>query len=472
MAKILVIDDDVDICLMLCDVVEVIGHQAEYAKTLGKGVDMVLAGEYDVVLLDVNMPDGNGLEALQTIRSVARPPEVIIITGVGDPDSAELAIRNGAWDYIQKPLSSQKIILRLKRVLQYNDSLKSSSARAWAFSRQGIVGDSSKLNTCLDEIATASSSNGNVIILGETGTGKELLARTLHANSRRKEHKFVVVDCASLTETLVKSTLFGHERGAFTGADRSMEGLVKQADGGTLFLDEVGELSLESQKVFLRVLQEHSFRPIGGKSEVESDFRLISATHRDVDKMVCEKQFRQDLFYRLCAITIEVPPLRERPEDIEQLVTYFTNNLCRRYSIPPKEISPDFLEALYGYLWPGNVRELYNVVEAAVSTSNLEQQLCSQHLPTNIRIHAVRSSIKKDNDSGAGSTPDWPAVELPPFKQYRDGIRERAEKQYLGRLMEISRGSIKEACRISRLGRTHLYALLKKYNISKTGWSE
>ena len=251
-----------------------------------------------------------------------------------------------------------------------------------------------------------------------------------------------------------------------------MEGLIKQADGGTLFLDEVGELSLESQKVFLRVLQEHSFRPIGGKSEVESDFRLISATHRDIDEMVRKGRFRQDLFYRLCTITVDVPPLRERREDIEALITYFTNSLYRRYSITPKEVSSDFYEALRAYHWPGNIRELYNVVEAAVSNSTFDQQLCSQHLPTNIRIHAVRSSIKADDESGASSILGSSVVELSPFKEYRDRIRVRAEKQYLGRLMEISRGSIKEACRISKLGRTHLYTLLKKYNISKTGWPE
>ncbi len=472
MAKVLVIDDDLEICLMLCDLVNVIGHAAEYAQTLRQGIDTVFSDSVDVVLLDVKMPDGNGLEGLKTIRSTRNPPEVIIITGVGDPDGAELAIRNGAWDYIQKPLSPRKIMLPLKRVLRYSDSIKQKDTTFHDFQKLGIIGESSRIRSCLDAINAAASGDANVTIFGETGTGKEKCARALHAKSQRSRHDFVVVDCASLTETLAKSTLFGHEKGSFTGADRSTTGLIKQADGGTLFLDEVGELSPEIQKTFLRVLQEHRFRPVGARQEQTSNFRLISATHRNLDEMVESGLFRQDLMYRLSAITIEVPPLREREGDIELLANHYLNHFCRKYNTPAKKLSVDLLEALHIYSWPGNIRELINAVEAAINNGKSESQLCTQHLPKPIRIYAARSAFDSQSNLEGMNLSQTDAANFPPFKEYRDEIRTSAERQYLTRLMEISRGKIKEACQISQLGRTHLYSLLKKYNISKDGWPD
>ncbi len=264
MADALIIDDDVTVCSMLSRMLENIGHGATHAHTLEEGLREVLSRSYDIVFLDVGLPDGNGLDALPKILETGSSPEVVIITGAGDPDGAELAIRSGAWDYLQKPLSPEKVILPLKRVLQYRDGLKKAQKPPVSLKREGIIGNSPTIKACLDLVAQAAGSESNVLISGETGTGKELFARAIHDNSPRAGGIFVTVDCAAIPDTLVESTLLGHVKGAFTGADRTQEGLIKQADGGTLFLDEVGELPLPLQKAFLRVLQERRFRPLGG----------------------------------------------------------------------------------------------------------------------------------------------------------------------------------------------------------------
>jgi DNA-binding NtrC family response regulator len=277
----------------------------------------VATNAYDVIFLDVRLPDGIGLDAIQKIKANSSAPEVVIITGEGDPNGAELAIQYGAWDYIEKPPSVQSVILPLVRALQYRTE-KKDAQKPLMIKRDNIIGNSPQLLRSLKKLARAAQSQASVLIEGETGTGKELFAMAIHQSSSRSGKNFVVVDCAALPETLVESVLFGHAKGAFTGADQAKEGLVKQADQGTLFLDEIGELPLSLQKAFLRVLQEQRFRPIGGGSEVNSDFRLIAATNRDLDRMVQEKQFRQDLLFRIRSLVITLPPLRERPEDINQ----------------------------------------------------------------------------------------------------------------------------------------------------------
>ena len=265
MARMLVIDDDKLTCDALVELVRTIGHTADFALTGAEGKRMAQATEYDVIFLDVRLPDTNGLVILPDLRQGTPPPEVIMLTGLGDPDGAELAIRNGAWDYLQKPLSPKKILLPLQRVLKYRDSLRECNAPPLLLSRAGIIGHSPALERALEHLASAARGDGSVLIHGETGTGKELFAKALHRNSRRKSGPFVVVDCASIPATLLESTLFGHVKGAFTGADRASDGLVLGANNGTLFLDEIGELPLELQKKLLRVLQERRYRPVGGK---------------------------------------------------------------------------------------------------------------------------------------------------------------------------------------------------------------
>jgi two-component system, NtrC family, response regulator len=328
MGKVLIIDDDRFNSKMLFDLISEMGHDAVCANTAEDGLKAALSHGFDVVFLDIQLPDGNGLMLLPDIHATPSAPEVIIITGYGSPDGAELAIKNGAWDFIEKPLIKRLIELPLVRALQYREAKKEKRSPL-VLKREGIVGNSPTMEIYMEYIAQAAASDANVLIAGETGTGKELFARAIHNNSGRANMAFITVDCASLPPTIIESILFGHEKGTFTGADTSREGLIKQADSGTLFLDEVGDLSLSAQKSFLRVLQEHHFRPLGAKREVKSEFRLIAATNRDLNKMVQEGKFRDDLFFRLCAFTIDLPPLRERLSDIKELIFYYVKkSLC------------------------------------------------------------------------------------------------------------------------------------------------
>jgi two-component system NtrC family response regulator len=275
----------------------------------------------------------------------------------------------------------------------------------------------------------------------------------------------VVVDCAALPETLIESLLFGHEKGAFTGAEQAREGLVRQAHGGTLFLDEVGELPLAMQRAFLRVLQERRFRPVGSQRETESDFRLVAATNRNLDAMVREGKFREDLLFRLRSFVIELPPLRERPEDIRDLARTFLDKLCERYGFAAKGFSPEFLRTLGVYPWPGNVREFINAMERTVTAAQFEPVLFPQHLPTHIRIQVAQAQV--NHEQPAPVPGDGTAPSLPTLHEFRETIYAQAEKQYLSDLLSLSGNNVNEACRIAGLSTSRLYALLKTHELSR-----
>src|SRR5574340_888324 len=434
MGNVLIIDDDEMLCSMLASSVRSMGHEVSFALTIREGLSKASGEIVDVVLLDVHMPDGHGLDALVAIRQLPSPPEVIVMTGAGDAEDASTAIRNGAWDYIEKPSSLNVINSALDRALQHRQV--KYLRKPTALDRMGIVGNSAPMIACLDLLAQAAGSEANVLIRGETGTGKELFAWAIHKNSNRAEKNFVVVDCAALHETLAESALFGHEKGAFTGADKAHEGLVSQADEGTLFLDEAGELSPSLQKVFLRVLQEHSYRPLGAKKEKKSNFRLIVATNRHLGHMVKTGNFREDLLFRFESIVIKLPPLRERPEDIEELVRHHMARLCQRYGTEMKSYSPEFIEALLHCQWPGNVRELLSVVDGAFAVSRDEPVLFAHHLPNRIRIERAQGRLVKgiikpghldiSNESPVNTAP-IPAS----LKDVRSAAINDAEKQYL-----------------------------------------
>ncbi|MDA8164838.1 MAG: sigma-54 dependent transcriptional regulator [Desulfobacteraceae bacterium] len=469
MARVLIIDDDPVVARILVQAIRRLSHEAVAATTMAEGLRQAGAGETDAVFLDLVLPDGDGLEALPSLRALPSRPEVIILTATGSSDSAETAIRNGAWDYLQKPVAPKEIALILGRVVQYRQRLR-QEPRVKALKTGGIVGGSPRMLACFDLLAQAAASEAGVLLSGETGTGKELFARAIHENSRRAGGELVVVDCASLPESLVAGILFGHEKGAFTGADKAREGLIRQADGGTLFLDEVGELPPGLQKTFLRVLDERSFRPIGSRREAASDFRLIAATNRDLAAECARGAFREDLYYRLRAITIELPPLRERPGDIKAIVLAHLARLCEKNGLPTKGLAPDFLDAVAAYSWPGNVRELIHALERAIISASGDDLLFAKHLPLQIRIATAKSAL----ETPAGKRPAAPAPgpsTLATFRVHRDQALQAAERQYLRELMAAARGSMKEACRLSGLGRTRLYTLLKKHDISRLGWS-
>ena len=461
-ANVLIIDDEKELCTILSRKIEGMGHRTKYALTLQEGYSYSHAESFDFIYLDVHMPDGNGLEAIQKLRETTSSPEVIIMTGAAEATGAELAIKSGAWDYIIKPSSLDVMVLPLIRALEYRQA-KTQNKQA-ALKSANIIGSSKAMQICMEQVAHAAGSDANVLVTGETGTGKELISLAVHENSKRAAKSFVVVDCAALSATLVESMLFGYEKGAYTGADRARGGLILRADGGTLFLDEIGELPLAIQKTFLRVLQEKRFRPLGSNIEIESDFRLIAATNRNLEQAAEEGTFRSDLLFRIRSAHIEVPPLRNHIEDIKELTQYYISKLCKRSGIEPKTFSPDFIDVLKSYSWPGNVRELFNALERAMAVALQDPVLYPKHLPTNIRVKLAVNSIDKKQTAGSAQKAKTNGA-LPKFHDWREKTMAETEDTYLKQLMSSCNTDLKKACAISGLSRSRLYELLKKYEI-------
>lgn len=474
--SVLVVDDDISFCRILCDAFSVHGYDVSFSRYLEDGVKKACSDPVDVVFLDVHLPDGNGLSKIPNILAAPSQPEVIILTGTAEPDGAELAINNGAWNYLQKPVSLKNIYLQLTRVLQYREKKLAASCRP-LLNRDGIIGKSPQVSNSLLRIASAAYSDVSVLITGETGTGKELFAHALHHNSQRAKGSFVIVDCAAMPETLAESVLFGHEKGSFTGADRWRDGLIKLADNGTLFLDEVGEMPLSLQKVFLRVLESKKFRPIGHKREVYSNFRTVAATNQDLDEMVQMGLFRSDLLFRLRAFSIELPPLRTRRDDIRELAIDYIARKCKDYNIEQKGFSPDFFETLNLYDWPGNIRELNHAMDMAIAEARQEPILFARHLPTYLRAKVTRKRTSEiTNHTAFDDTYYTEKISyeakndfqgLPPYREFRQAVLDDAERSYLQSLMEAAGGNLKQAQNQSGLGRTRLYTLLKKHHMIK-----
>ncbi len=462
MARILIIDDDPGICNMLINRLERKGYEPVAVYTLKQGITLAEEEAWDVVLLDVHMPDGNGLEYLPRFIKSRSHPEVIIVTGDGAPDGAKKAIQGGAWTYIEKPNVIRDLPLHLTRALQYREEKQRVNALPLVLKRKHIIGDSEAMRRCYNDLAKAAVSDVNALIIGETGTGKEIFARAIHENSFRAKHDFVVVDCASLPENLIESALFGHVRGAFTGADISRDGLIKHADKGTLFLDEVGELPITMQKAFLRVLQERSYRPLGAGKEVQSNFRLVAATNRNLEEMVAQGTFRKDLLYRLKGLALQPPPLRKHKEDIKDLVLYYMARLGERYGQETKGMAPDFIEALVAYDWPGNVRELFQTIEQVLAGAIDAPTLFCVHLPEAFRIRLAHTGMQfMEIDKAKKKRPLIGKISLP----WRD-YKAEVEKEYMTHLMQECEGNVKTACSLSGLSRARLYQLMNRYNIS------
>jgi two-component system NtrC family response regulator len=469
MAEILIIEPSEEYGGKLAVALQALGHSSTCVQSMSQALKTLTAAPSDLVVVSAQMPDGNALELLPTIRQGPNSPQVIVLSDSLSADEAEAAVKGGAWEYVLKPSSPKDLSALIHHAAGYvhQDKAVWSQNELGDVHFEGIIGSSPSLRACLDIVAHAANSNANVLIKGETGTGKELVAWGIHRNSPRAAGNFVVVDCASLPETLVESMLLGHEKGAFTGADKARIGLVKQADGGTLFLDEIGELPLSTQKAFLRVLDERRFRPVGGKEEIHSDFRLISASNRNLEELVQKSAFREDLLFRIRSFAIEVPPLRQRLEDIKPIVMYHMPRICERLGIGIKEISPEFGDALNLYSWPGNVRELVNSLERSLVAARTERILLPQHLPTYLRVMLARSSA--ESAERVSNPVDWKAstdvASLPSLQTARDAAVNQAEQEYLEKLMELSDGNIESASRISKLSRSRLYSLLKKHQI-------
>ena len=466
MANILVIDDENTIGSFITRLLEKMGHTVTYADTIKAGMKAATAVEFDIVFLDVQLPDGNGLHQLSVLRETASAPEVIIITGYANSEGAAEALSREAWDYIQKPISVSQVTRCVQRALKYREERKicRSSQRLM---NTGIIGSNHKIKACLETLERAARSQSNIIITGETGTGKELFARAVHYNSPRAGENFVVVDCGALPDSLVENLLLGHAKGAFTGADKAEKGLIKRADGGTLFLDEVGELNLDAQKVFLRVLQERCFCPIGDTREIKSDFRLVAASNRDLAEMVKKGQFREDLLFRLGSIAINIPPLRQRTDDITELIAYHLKGLYDSYELEPKKISPEFFEILEAYRWPGNVRELFNVLDAALANALHETTIFARHLPARVRIEVARVQFERQSSDAQPQAASFDSTaDLPSWQTFRRGHVADGERMYLKALISRCQGNVLQAAQYAGLSRPHLYGLLRKYDIA------
>ncbi len=464
MADIFIVDDDVMLQQMLIRQLQLSGHQTNCADTLSKGLEQVLSGAYDIVLLDVQLPDGNGLEYIPNFKDAASSPEVIIITGKGDKNGAEKAIVSGAWGYIEKPHVIKELLLHIARIQQYRKEKDRTEKVPVVLKRDAIIGNSPLLTECLNRVAEAAFSEASVLITGETGTGKELLARAIHENSSRADHNFVTVDCASLPENLIESSLFGYIKGAFTGAESNREGLIQLADGGTLFLDEVGELPLSMQKTFLRVLQEGSYHPVGSAHEKHSNFRVVAATNIDIMRGVDQGSFRNDLLYRLKAFSCSPPPLRNRKDDIKPLIRYFLARMWDRSNLDYQGISPDFIEHLTAYDWPGNIRELQQTLEQVVASTihTLPPTLFAYHLPKHFRIQQAQAGIQ--------TPPSQPFPDISPTSKNLtplpwNAFKNNYERQYIHDLMRHSRGSVTLACQVSQLSRARIYQLREKHGL-------
>ena len=458
----MIIDDDEQICLLLSKIFKGMGFETNYQLTLASGLAQLSNTPPEVLFLDVNLPDGDGIEAIETIRQFPDAPEIIIITADENADGAAIAMKSKAWDYISKRGSIDNFKFALDRALKYRKQRQQNQKRL-PLSREGIIGTSARIGQCLEKVSKAAASDLPVVITGETGTGKELFSKAIHDNSQRAGGEFVVVDCAALPDHLVESTLFGHTKGAFTGADRQKIGLMALADKGTLFLDEVGELPLTLQKKFLRALQEKKFRPVGSKDELHSDFRLICATHRDLSGMVARKQFREDLYFRLFSMEISLPSLKDRENDVKQLAEHHLARKARLSDSIPHDMSDEFKEELLCYSWPGNVRELINSLDLVCSEAGEGNRLFPHHLPAHIRAFNIRERInaRKETHQGIPPSAEAPCDQIQPFKTHM----EEAKKQYLEDLLSCSRGNIKEACTRSGLSRGHLYRLLQKFGL-------
>ncbi|MDQ3557390.1 MAG: sigma-54 dependent transcriptional regulator [Gemmatimonadota bacterium] len=414
----------------------------------------------DIVLTDLMLPDMDGLALLKEIRSVSPPTLVVMITGFATVDSSVEAIRAGAYDYIPKPFTATQLRILIGRaaqqvrLLQDNAQLRDQLKKQYSF--DNIIGTSAAIQKVFSLVSRVASTDASVFISGESGTGKELIARAIHTNSRRADRAFVAVNCAALPDHLLESELFGHEKGAFTGADTQHRGLIEAASGGTFFLDEITEMSMDLQAKMLRVIQERVIRRVGGDSEVPVDVRWVSATNRDPEGAVREGHLRQDLLFRLNVVPIRLPPLRNRPEDVPPLVDYFVRRFAEQYDRGQLRLAPDAMRVLTEYRWPGNVRELQNIMERMVSLSAPDQPMGLEDVPEELLGGIPERAL----GSGFAISTDQP------FHVAKAEAVGLFEQEYLRSLLSRHDGNISHAARTAGIDRKTIHRMLVKHQMN------
>ena len=457
-SRVLVVDDEEAFPRLLAALLERL-HTVDVAKGANDALQRLESVAYDVVLTDLNMPPGpDGIELIRMARARGQDVPFVVLTGQASVETAVGAMREGAFDYLRKMASAEELRTAVKRAIEHGrmsrevQRLRGEVAQARGVDRP--VGDSPKMREVMALIDRVAPSDASVLVLGESGTGKELLARVTHRQSLRRDQPFVAFDCSALAPTLLESELFGHERGAFTGADRARLGLFREAQGGTLFLDEIGDIAPEVQNKLLRVLQERELKPVGGDTFVKIDVRIVAATNKDLRALVKSGRFREDLFYRLAVVPIELPPLRERLEDIPALVAHC---LRRRKSAGPRpvDIAPEALRRLATYPWPGNIRELENVIERAAILSD-GKLIHDKDLPQLGAVELTSPSV----DSLSAPSLDKP------LKLQLVEVAQAVEKRAIVAALRAESGSPTRAARRLGISRASFYNKLRELEIN------
>jgi two-component system nitrogen regulation response regulator NtrX len=447
---ILVVDDEPGVRSALSGVLRDEGYTVEAVSTGEACLDRVTRAPVDLIVLDVWLPGMDGLATLARLRERQVDAEVVLISGHGNIESAVRAIKMGAFDFVEKPLSLEKTVLVVRNALRQRIlEAENRDLRARVDRTQTMVGESQTMRQLREQVAMAAPTNGRVLIYGENGTGKELVARTIHALSRRRTGAFVEVNCAAIPEELIESELFGHVRGAFTGAVADRRGKFEVADGGTIFLDEIGDMSLKTQAKVLRVLQEQTMEPVGGTTRVKVDARVLAATNKDLQSEIRAGRFREDLYFRLNVIPISVPPLRERQEDIPLLAEHFLAEFAREYGRRAKSFDRTGLKVLQQYSWPGNVRELRNVIE---------------RLMIMVPGDAISSSDLSFLDSSGLVRP--PSPELPTERQTLHEARDQFERDLILRTLAEQQGNMSRTAEVLGVERSNLYRKMKAFGIA------
>jgi two-component system response regulator AtoC len=453
--RILIIDDDQEVRSSLQTVLETLGYSTETAASGEEGLRAMERTAFDLALCDLRLPGASGLDVLKQKSS---PVPLILMTAYGNPDIATQAVHAGAFDYISKPINPDDLVFILKKVEEFerlkreNEALKASLSEKYSF--KNIVAQSAGFKEIFDTVKRLSPFNTTVMITGESGTGKELLARAIHESSPRRGKPFIAINCGAIPENLMESELFGHKKGAFTDASRDKKGLFEEATGGTLFLDEVGELPLHLQVKLLRALQEQTIRRVGDEQSIPIDVRLVSATLRNLESDAQAGRFREDLLYRLNVVSIHLPPLRERVDDIALLVEHFLQKHSKRLGVPLKKVGPDVMKVLLEYEWKGNARELENCMERALVLSEGEG-ISLESLPeavTRRHTHRVQS-----------------AASTPPDTSDNLSIKQRTaslEIELIQRALQKTGGNRTHAAKILEISHRALLYKLKEYGLS------
>ncbi|HMK65780.1 MAG TPA: sigma-54 dependent transcriptional regulator [Thermodesulfobacteriota bacterium] len=447
LGRILVVDDDQNLLEVVKMRLEIAGYEVEAVLKEEEARKSVTEKTFDMAIVDLQLAQGDGISLMEEMHSILPDLPVMILTAHGSIESAVDAIKKGAHSYLTKPFDPQELLLQIKMALE-NRRLSSEIKRLESllddrYGFSNIVVRSEKMRTLLEKVSQIAKTDSTVFIHGESGTGKELIAKAIHLASERNKNEFVAINCAAIPEGLLESRLFGHEKGAFTGAIKTTKGLFTRAHGGTLFLDEIGDMPLGLQAKLLRVLQERRFYPIGSEKELEVDVRVIVATNKDIEALVSQGLFREDLFYRIHVIPVFLPSLRERKEDIPLLVEHFRKKFSQEMNKEVKGLSPMALRKLMLYDWPGNIRELENTMEYAVALT--QEDIIQEDL--------IFPNQNKEETS--------PTSAIPPLKEARDAY----EKSYLIHLLSLCKGNITKAAQLAGKYRADFYDLLKKHSL-------